>query len=131
MLTYEQAIAFAISKIVDTGELRYAKWTAYLLFGAIYDKTAEQVCNDIQTGVAAHEARVNNEHKLRNRREHESRRQANLAKKQVAEVPKQYCWECNECGSQEYTMAVSETDVQELGCGGCGSDEWHKAEPRA
>ena len=39
----------------------------------------------------------------------------------------EYVWECNECGSQEYTMCVSESDVQELGCGGCGSSEWHKA----
>lgn len=38
-----------------------------------------------------------------------------------------YAWECNECGSQEYTMAVSEIDVQRLGCGNCGGDEWHKA----
>lgn len=39
-------------------------------------------------------------------------------------------WECNECGSQEYTMAISEDDVQSLGCGRCGGDEWHKAEAR-
>lgn len=39
-------------------------------------------------------------------------------------------WECNECGSQEYTMCVSETDVQQLGCGNCGGDEWHKAEEK-
>jgi hypothetical protein len=46
-------------------------------------------------------------------------------------VPKkEYAWECNECGSQEYTMAVSETDVNQLGCGSCGGDEWHKAEVR-
>lgn len=41
-----------------------------------------------------------------------------------------YLWECNQCGSQEYTMCVSEVDVQELGCGACGGDEWHKAEER-
>ena len=39
----------------------------------------------------------------------------------------QLCWECNECGSQEYTLSVSEIDVQKLGCGDCGSSEWHKA----
>ena len=43
---------------------------------------------------------------------------------------KDYAWECNECGSQEYTMALSEADVQRLGCGKCGGDEWHKAEAR-
>lgn len=36
-------------------------------------------------------------------------------------------WECNECGSQEYTMGVSETDVQNLSCGSCGACEWHVA----
>ena len=45
-----------------------------------------------------------------------------------AEPKKQYAWECNECGSQEYTMALSESDVHDLGCGKCGSSEWHKAE---
>lgn len=38
----------------------------------------------------------------------------------------EYSWECMECGSQEYTMAVSEDDVQDLGCGGCGASEWCK-----
>lgn len=41
-----------------------------------------------------------------------------------------YLWECNECGSQEYTMSVSEDDVNELGCGNCGACEWHKAEEK-
>lgn len=48
--------------------------------------------------------------------------------RQKLEPPKEYAWECNECGSQEYTMSVSEDDVQQLGCGNCGGDEWHKAE---
>jgi hypothetical protein len=39
----------------------------------------------------------------------------------------EYAWECNECGAQEYTMCVSEDDVNRLGCGNCGGDEWHKA----
>lgn len=39
----------------------------------------------------------------------------------------EYCWECNECGSQEYSMSVSEDDVHALGCGACGQSEWHKA----
>lgn len=41
---------------------------------------------------------------------------------------KEYAWKCNECGSQEYTMALSEADVHQLGCGRCGSSEWHKEE---
>jgi hypothetical protein len=40
------------------------------------------------------------------------------------------CWECNECGSQEYTKSVSEIDVQKLGCGKCGGIEWHRAESK-
>ena len=43
---------------------------------------------------------------------------------------KTMAWECNECGSQEYTMAVSASDVQNLGCGNCGANEWHEAEER-
>jgi len=46
------------------------------------------------------------------------------------EASKEYAWECNQCGAQEYTMCVSETDVHELGCGSCGGDEWHKEETR-
>ena len=130
MKTYEQAIAFAVSQIAGTGTLRYHGWTAHIILGAIYGKTPDQVYNDIQPGIKAYEARVKAERKEQQRREHEERRLANLAKQSVVENPKQYCWECNECGSQEYTMAVSETDVHELGCGGCGSSEWHKAEAR-
>ena len=40
--------------------------------------------------------------------------------------PVQYAWECNQCGAQEYSMSVSADDVQNLGCGKCGGDEWHK-----
>lgn len=41
--------------------------------------------------------------------------------------PAELCWECNECGSQEFTMGVSEDDLDRLGCTGCGSNEFHKA----
>lgn len=40
---------------------------------------------------------------------------------------KQQCFECNECGAQEYTMQVSEGDLNWLCCGNCGSNEFHKA----
>ena len=53
-----------------------------------------------------------------------------MVREAMGEKAKEYAWECNECGSQEYTMAVSESDVQSLGCGNCGGDEWHKAEAR-
>lgn len=38
----------------------------------------------------------------------------------------EFYWECNECGSPEYTDCVSEADIQHLGCAGCGCDEFHK-----
>lgn len=39
-------------------------------------------------------------------------------------------WECNHCGSQEYTDALDEDDVHCLGCSECGGDEWHLAQER-
>lgn len=45
---------------------------------------------------------------------------------------KEYAWECNECGAQEYTMSVGQDviDCGGLACGSCGCDEFHKAEVR-
>lgn len=34
-------------------------------------------------------------------------------------------WVCNSCNSLEYSLSVSEEDVQILGCGSCGGDEFH------
>lgn len=34
-------------------------------------------------------------------------------------------WVCNSCNSLEYTLSVSEDDIQQLGCGNCGGDEFH------
>ena len=34
-------------------------------------------------------------------------------------------WVCNSCNSLEYTLSVSEDDIQHLGCGNCGGDEFH------
>lgn len=45
-------------------------------------------------------------------------------------IKPKFLWECNKCGSQEYTMSVSCDDVQDLGCGNCGGNEWHKAEEK-
>jgi len=42
--------------------------------------------------------------------------------------PVDYSWVCNECGSYEFTMAVSEDDLSALACSGCGCDEFHKEE---
>ena len=61
---------------------------------------------------------------------HQEMREALYAEFNSAGVPKEYAWECNECGAQEYSMSVSEHNVHELGCGKCGSSEWHKAEVR-
>ena len=44
------------------------------------------------------------------------------------EHPVDYSWVCNECGSYEFTMAVSEDDLSALACSGCGCDEFHKEE---
>lgn len=49
----------------------------------------------------------------------------NKTKKQT-QKKKEYAWVCNECGAEEYSMSVSEEDVQKLGCGGCGANEFHK-----
>jgi len=47
-----------------------------------------------------------------------------------SEPQKQYAWECNECGAQEYTMSVGQSIIESgaLACGSCGCDEFHKAE---
>ena len=34
-------------------------------------------------------------------------------------------WVCNGCNSLEYTLSVSEDDIQQLGCVNCGGDEFH------
>ena len=34
-------------------------------------------------------------------------------------------WVCNSCNSLEYTLSVSEDDIQQLGCGNCGGYEFH------
>lgn len=35
-------------------------------------------------------------------------------------------WECNECGAQEFTGSLSETDLQYLACTSCGGNEFHE-----
>ena len=35
-------------------------------------------------------------------------------------------WQCNECGSDEFTAAVSEQDLEYLTCTACGANEFHK-----
>ena len=44
--------------------------------------------------------------------------------------PQEMAWECNQCGAQEWSANISETDIQELGCASCGGDEWHLTEAR-
>ena len=38
----------------------------------------------------------------------------------------QNAWQCNECGSDEFTGAVSEQDLKDLTCTACGANEFHK-----
>jgi Zn finger protein HypA/HybF involved in hydrogenase expression len=37
-----------------------------------------------------------------------------------------WSWQCNECGSNEFTSSVSEDDLEYLSCTGCGGTEFHK-----
>jgi hypothetical protein len=38
----------------------------------------------------------------------------------------EWYWECNECGSREFTSSVSEEDLDCLACTSCGCNEFHK-----
>jgi len=37
-----------------------------------------------------------------------------------------WAWICNECGTQEFTLALCKADLDYLACSGCGSNEFHK-----
>ena len=37
-----------------------------------------------------------------------------------------WAWICNECGAQEFTLALCKADLDYLACSGCGSNEFHK-----
>lgn len=37
-----------------------------------------------------------------------------------------FAWVCNECGSQEFTSAAKENDLEYMSCSQCGCDEFHK-----
>lgn len=39
-----------------------------------------------------------------------------------------WSWVCNDCGSHEFTSAISASDLTFLACSGCGSDEFHQEE---
>ncbi len=41
-------------------------------------------------------------------------------------VGEEYSWQCNNCGSDEFSSSVSEDDLESLSCTGCGGDEFHK-----
>jgi hypothetical protein len=38
----------------------------------------------------------------------------------------EWYWECNECGSREFTSSVSEEDLDYMACTSCGCNEFHK-----
>ena len=44
----------------------------------------------------------------------------------VAWMDANFVWACNECGAQEFTSILSESDLEHLACAGCGCDEFHK-----
>jgi len=46
--------------------------------------------------------------------------------KHVPKPSTDYSWQCNECGSDEFTSGVSEDDLQYLSCTNCGGNEFHK-----
>jgi hypothetical protein len=51
-----------------------------------------------------------------------------LAAAQPAPIQERdWSWECNECGSKEFTSSVSDEDMDFLCCPSCGCDELHKA----
>jgi hypothetical protein len=37
-----------------------------------------------------------------------------------------WSWQCNECGSNEFSSSVSEHDLESLSCTNCGGNEFHK-----
>lgn len=50
--TYEEMINFAVKECTEgEAKLRFSKWAAYILLGKVYDKTEEQVSNDIEQGI--------------------------------------------------------------------------------
>jgi hypothetical protein len=44
----------------------------------------------------------------------------------MAQPAQDWSWVCNECGAKEYTSVISEGDIDNLACSGCGGDEFHK-----
>jgi hypothetical protein len=44
----------------------------------------------------------------------------------AAQPAQEWSWVCNECGSKEFTSALSEADLEYLACAGCGCNEFHK-----
>jgi len=41
----------------------------------------------------------------------------------------EWSWECNECGSNEFSGGISEDDLENLACSNCGANEFHKSLP--
>jgi hypothetical protein len=45
---------------------------------------------------------------------------------QRTEQEPNWAWICNECGAQQFTLALCKADLDYLACSGCGSNEFHK-----
>lgn len=41
------------------------------------------------------------------------------------DMDEDFGWICNNCDSFEYTLSVSEDDIDKLGCSCCGGDEFY------
>lgn len=56
------------------------------------------------------------------------RRAIRTLKAKAATEPEEddWSWQCNECDSVEYSSSVSEDDLENLSCGNCGANEFHK-----
>lgn len=84
MKTYEEMINFVVKECTQgAANLRYAKWTAYIILGEAYSKTPDEVCADINSGIESFEKGEKDRRRAESRASNEARRIANLAKKQT------------------------------------------------
>lgn len=48
-----------------------------------------------------------------------------LRERRPVPAKREGAWQCNECGSNEFTGSVSHDDACNMDCGQCGGDEFH------
>ena len=82
MRTYEELIDYVVLECTQGNKgLKHHKWAAYMLLAEAYKKTEEQVCEDINVGIANFEKNQKEKRKKESKDAHEARRLANLSKK--------------------------------------------------